>query len=153
MTAEHAPAGIAVAVFDLNGQRLAHAPELTRIIDPDSIIAGNDGKTVTQRVAALVTELATAPAIGVRFGKFTDGRSYSVAARLREAGFGGELHALGDINQEVVFLLKRVGFTHFHIPDPGHVSLPDSILTPFGGHYQAGLDGSRAPWQDQVAVL
>ena len=96
--------------------------------------------------------IAQAPAIGIQFGKFTDGRSYSVAARLREAGFAGDLHALGDINQEVVFLLKRVGFTHFHIPDPGHAQLPDSILTPFGGHYQAGSDGSRAPWQTAVCA-
>ena len=150
MTAEHATAGIAIAVFDLNGQRVAHPAELARIVDPDDVIATSDGQTVSQRVAALASAIALAPAIGIRFGKFTDGRSYSVAARLREAGFAGELHALGEINQEVVFLLKRVGFTHFHIPDPGYHQLPDSILTPFGGHYQAGSDGSRAPWQTSV---
>ncbi len=152
MTAEYAPAGIAIAVFDLNGQRVATPTELTRIIDPDEVVAAKDGQTVSQRVAALAREIAHAPAIGIRFGKFTDGRSYSVAARLRESGFTGELHALGEINQEVVFLLKRVGFTHFHIPDPGHLELPDIILTPFGGHYQAGSDGSRAPWQTLLAA-
>ena len=150
MTAEHAPA--VIAVFDLNGHRVAHPAELARIIDPDDIIAAGDGQTVTQRVASLASAIAQAPAIGIRFGKFTDGRSYSVAARLREAGFTGGLHALGEINQEVVFLLKRVGFTHFHIPDPGYAQLPDCILTPFGGHYQAGSDGSRAPWQTAVSA-
>jgi len=148
MTAEHIPA--VIAVFDLNGHRVAHPCELDRIIDPDDVIAANDGKTVTQRVEALASAIAQAPSIGIRFGKFTDGRSYSVAARLREAGFAGDLHALGEINQEVVFLLKRVGFTHFHIPDPGYSQLPDSIVTPFGGHYQAGSDGSLAPWQKAV---
>ena len=152
MTAEHAPAPAVIAVFDKFGQRVAHPAELARIIDPDEVIAATDGQTVTQRIAALASAVAHAPAIGIRFGKFTDGRSYSVAARLREAGFTGDLHALGEINQEVVFLLKRVGFTHFHIPDPGYAQLPDSILTPFGGHYQAGSDGSRAPWQTAVTA-
>ena len=32
MTAEHAPAGIAIAVFDLNGHRVATPTELARII-------------------------------------------------------------------------------------------------------------------------
>ncbi len=141
-----------MAVFDLNGHRVATPTELARIIDPDDVVAARDGQTVSQRIAALASEIAHAPAIGIRFGKFTDGRSYSVAARLRESGFTGELHALGEINQEVVFLLKRVGFTHFHIPDPGHPQLPDTILTPFGGHYQAGSDGSRAPWQTAVSA-
>ena len=150
MTAEHAPA--IIAVFDLNGHRVAHPADLARIIDPDDVVAASDGQTVTQRVAALASAIAQAPAIGIRFGKFTDGRSYSVAARLREVGFSGELHAVGEINQEVVFLLKRVGFTHFHIPDPGYSQLPESILTPFGGHYQAGSDGSRAPWQNALAA-
>ena len=150
MTAEHAPT--VIAVFDQFGHRTAHPAELERIVDPDEVIAANDGQTVTQRVASLASAIAHAPAIGIRFEKFTDGRSYSVAARLREAGFAGDLHALGEINQEVVFLLKRVGFTHFHIPDPGDAQLPDSILTPFGGHYQAGSDGSRAPWQAAVSA-
>ncbi len=152
MTAEHAPAGIAMAVFDRNGQRVAPPAELTRIIDPEDVVAASDGQTVSHRVAALASKIKHAPAIGIRFGKFTDGRSYSVAARLRESGFAGDLHALGEINQEVVFLLKRVGFTHFHIPDPGYPQLPDTILKPFGGHYQAGSDGSRAPWQTAVSA-
>ena len=150
MTEEIPP--VVIAVFDLNGQRVPNPPELVRIVDPDDVIAAKDGQTVTQRVASLASAIAQVPAVGIRFGKFTDGRSYSVAARLREAGYAGELHALGEINQEVVFLLKRVGFTHFHIPDPGYSQLPDSILTPFGGHYQAGSDGSRAPWQTPVSA-
>ena len=79
--------------------------------------------------------------MGIKFSKFADGRAYSIAARLREAGFQGELHAVGDINQELLFLLKRVGFTHAHIPDPGVTHLATSIVTPFAGHY-------RQAWTD-----
>lgn len=152
MTTEHTPTGVALAVFDLNGSRITQPVTLAHIVEPDEVIGAVGGQPAGKRIEALAASIGQAPAIGVRFGKFTDGRAYSLAARLREAGFRGELHAVGEINQEVVFLLKRVGFTHFHIPDPGHAQLPPSILSPFGGHYQAGADGSLAPWQSLAAA-
>ncbi len=137
-----------LCIFDFTGKRLAHATPLTLVFDTDAILKRSDSGTVTTHLRGILAAHATQPeAIGVRFDKFTDGRSYSIASRLREIGYTGELHALGDINQEIVFLLRRVGFTHFHIPDPGTATLAPKILEPFNGFYQAGSDGTRAQWQ------
>lgn len=135
-------------IFDLTGQRLTHVPTLSLVLDTDTIFNRSDLRTVTTHLRSMLAAQATQPeAIGVRFNKFTDGRSYSIASRLREIGYAGELHALGDINQELVFLLRRVGFTHFHLPEPGTTTLAPELIEPFKGYYQAGSDGSRAQWQ------
>ena len=139
----HAP-----CIFDLTGQRIMHATTLSLVLDSDAIFNRSEAGTVTTHLRGLLAAQDTPPtAIGVRFDKFTDGRSYSIASRLREIGYAGELHALGDINQELVFLLRRVGFTHFHLPDPGTPILAPEILEPFNGYYQAGSNGTRAQWQ------
>ena len=134
-------------VFDLTGQRVHAAPQLDLIFDTDTIFNRTEPGTPTDYLRNILATHSEQSAIGIRFDKFTDGRSYSIASRLRETGYSGELHALGDINQELVFLLRRVGFTHFHIPDPGTATLSAEILEPFNGYYQAGSDGSRARWQ------
>ncbi len=135
-------------IFDLTGQRVTHRTTLALVLETEAIFGRSEAGTVTTHLRSLIAAQTTQPeAIGVRFDKFTDGRSYSIASRLREIGYAGELHALGDINQELVFLLRRVGFTHFHIPDPGTPKLALEILEPFNGYYQAGSDGTRAQWQ------
>jgi uncharacterized protein (DUF934 family) len=135
-------------IFDLTGQRVTHATTLALVLETEAIFGRSEAGTVTTHLRSLLAAQTKQPeAIGVRFDKFTDGRSYSIASRLREIGYAGELHALGDINQELVFLLRRVGFTHFHIPDPGTPNLAPEILEPFNGYYQAGSDGTRAQWQ------
>ncbi|MEI8400703.1 MAG: DUF934 domain-containing protein [Alcaligenaceae bacterium] len=137
-----------LCIFDLTGQRIAHVTTLTLVLDTDAIFNRSEAGTVTTYLKGLLATQDILPtAIGVRFQKFTDGRSYSIASRLREIGYAGELHALGDINQELVFLLRRVGFTHFHLPDPGTPTLAPEILEPFNGYYQAGSDGTKAQWQ------
>jgi len=137
----------AIAVFDMQGKRIARPAMATTIIAPEAMLNSDAAMGLTEQLKKIADENRHAPAIGLKFAKFADGRSYSIAARLREAGFAGELHALGDINQELLFLLKRVGFTHAHIPDPGEGDLAESVISPFAGFYQAGQDGSKAPWQ------
>jgi uncharacterized protein (DUF934 family) len=137
-----------LCIFDLTGQRIVQATTLALVLETDAIFNRSETGTVTTYLRGVLAKQATPPAaIGMRFEKFTDGRSYSIASRLREIGYQGELHALGDINQELVFLLRRVGFTHFHIPDPGTPALASEVLEPFNGYYQAGSDGTRAQWQ------
>jgi uncharacterized protein (DUF934 family) len=135
-------------IFDLTGQRVTEASTLAFVLESDAVLGRSEAGTVTHYLRGVLAAQRTQPtAIGVRFDKFTDGRAYSLASRLREIGYAGELHAMGDINQELVFLLRRVGFTHFHIPDPGVPNLTPEILEPFNGYYQAGSDGTRAQWQ------
>jgi len=134
-------------IFDLSGKRVVDVVHLTQIIEPAKLIATDNGQSMVEKIQQIKNAISTNDVVGIKFDKFADGRSYSIAARLREAGFSGPLHALGDINQELVFMLKRVGFTHFHLPDPGTPALAPRILEPFAGYYQAAQDGSQAPWQ------
>ena len=136
-----------VLIFDLSGKRVVDVLRPTQIIEPAKLIASDSGQSMTEKIQRIKDAATAADVIGIKFDKFADGRSYSIAARLREAGYTGALHALGDINQELVFMLKRVGFTHFHLPDPGISELAPHILEPFAGYYQAAQDGSQAPWQ------
>jgi uncharacterized protein (DUF934 family) len=48
--------------------------------------------------------------VEVTFPSFTDGRGYSSARILREAGYKGELRAVGDIGVDQLSHLRRVGF-------------------------------------------
>ncbi len=136
-----------ILIFDLSGKRVSEISPPTRIIEPAQLIASDSGHSMTEKIQQIKDATSEDEVIGIKFDKFADGRSYSIAARLRETGYSGALHALGDINQELVFMLKRVGFTHFHLPDPGTAELAQHILEPFAGFYQAAQDGSHAPWQ------
>ncbi len=134
-------------IFNAAGLPINRPAKLDLIIESAQLLQQQeDAPSLTEQIQAMANTFAQTNTIGIRFEKFTDGRPYSIAARLREAGFTGDLHAMGDINQEVIFILKRVGFTHFHIPDPGTPILAKDIVTPFAGHYQAAQDGSTAPW-------
>ena len=48
--------------------------------------------------------------VEVNFPAFTDGRGYSSARILREAGYAGELRAVGDIGVDQLSHLRRCGF-------------------------------------------
>jgi uncharacterized protein (DUF934 family) len=48
--------------------------------------------------------------VEVTFPAFTDGRGFSSARILREAGYTGELRATGDIGVDMLSHLRRVGF-------------------------------------------
>jgi len=75
------------------------------------------------------------PSIAIRFDKVTDGRPYSLALRLREIGFRGEIHAVGSVNQEILHHLVRVGFSHVHLSE-GVKAISPEIVRPFSFAYQ-----------------
>lgn len=142
---------VSISVFDLSGHQILELKQPTIIIEPAALIADKNGLSITEKIQTIHANVIPEDIIGIKFDKFADGRSYSIAARLREAGYRGPLHAMGDINQELVFLLRRVGFTHFHLPDFGTSTLPFHILEPFAGYYQGAQDGSQAPWQKSAS--
>ncbi|MDC8754145.1 DUF934 domain-containing protein [Erythrobacter sp. sf7] len=51
--------------------------------------------------------------VEVNFPVFGDGRGYSAARILREAGFTGELRAVGDIGIDQLSHMRRCGFDSF----------------------------------------
>ena len=55
--------------------------------------------------------------IEVNFPSFADGRGYSAARILREAGYSGELRAVGEVLIDQLSHMRRCGFDAF-APDP-----------------------------------
>lgn len=127
-------AGPLTKVFDRQGH-LAKGyiePELT--IHPEDFYGSvTKGYTVNSR-EKLKASLSLS-AIAIQFGKVTDGRPYTLALRLRELGYKGELHAIGAINQEIMHHLVRVGFSHIHLEEPGD-QVEQKVVFPFSFAYQ-----------------
>ncbi len=62
---------------------------------------------------ALLPVLGRLKLIEINFPVFGDGRGYSSARILREAGFSGELRAVGDVAVDQLAALVRCGFDSF----------------------------------------
>lgn len=88
--------------------------------------------------AALAGDFDRLPLIAVQFPQFTDGRGYSTARLLRTRfGFGGELRAFGDVWQDQVFYLSRVGFNAFVIKAGKSLEGALNALDDFSEAYQS----------------
>jgi hypothetical protein len=126
-----------IRVFDSEGKATDHYRLPERELSVQDFYGSITGQ-FEQRPREKILALLNHASLAIRFDKFTDGRPYTLAHRLRELGYMGELHAVGDINQEIVHHLRRVGFTHFHLSqqDASSDRLDASVLYPFGGHYQ-----------------
>ncbi|OWQ92824.1 DUF934 domain-containing protein [Sphingopyxis witflariensis] len=96
---------------------------------------------------ALIPFLDRLALIEVAFPKFRDGRGYSSARILREAGYTGELRAQGDVLVDQIAYLKRCGFDSFA---PEKSLNPDDVeaaLTRWPEHYQGAADGAVPIWK------
>lgn len=131
-------------ICDLSGSLIQKLTDCDAVIDPAAFISSDDSTDTLKKIHHWIEKHPSVHALEIRIPKFTDGRGFSLAARFREAGFKGELHASGDITQDLIFLLRRVGFTHFHLSLKANEKINSAVLTPFAAHYQAGQDGSAA---------
>ena len=66
---------------------------------------------------ALCEGLAGIPAIRIDFPVFSDGRGFTLAARLRRMGFAGRLRARGHLLADQYAMARRAGFDEVEI-DP-----------------------------------
>lgn len=62
---------------------------------------------------ALLPHLGRIALVEVNFPVFGDGRGYSAARILREAGYEGELRAVGDVLIDQLAYMRRCGFDAF----------------------------------------
>jgi len=62
---------------------------------------------------ALLPHLGRVALVEVNFPSFGDGRGYSAARILREAGYTGELRAVGDVLVDQLSHMRRCGFDSF----------------------------------------
>lgn len=93
--------------------------------------------------AALQGQLSGLTAIRVAFPAFNDGRGFTLAARLRRAGFTGRLRAAGHVIADQYAMARRSGFDEVEISDALAARQPESqwlARANWRGHdYRAGL--------------
>ncbi|WP_137863860.1 MULTISPECIES: DUF934 domain-containing protein [unclassified Sphingomonas] len=85
--------------------------------------------------------------VEVSFPKFRDGRGYSSARILREAGYTGELRAQGDVLVDQIPLMRRCGFDSFAPEAPVDEAVLAAALARYDHHYQAAADAFVPVWK------
>lgn len=101
---------------------------------------GEDART-------LIPHLDQLTVIEVTFPKFRDGRGYSTARIVREAGYDKMLRAVGDVLVDQIAFMTRCGFDDF-VPD--EALNPDDVaaaLTRFSYVYQRAADAAVPVWK------
>ena len=96
---------------------------------------------------ALLPHLGRIALIEVAFPKFRDGRGYSSARILREAGYVGELRAEGNVLVDQVLMMRRCGFDSFAPDRPLDMAAVDRALTRYDHVYQRAADGAVPVWK------
>lgn len=96
---------------------------------------------------ALIPHLDRLALVEVAFPKFRDGRGYSSARILREAGYTGELRAQGDVLVDQIVYLRRCGFDSFAPDAPLDPAVVAESLARFDHVYQGAADGAVPVWK------
>jgi uncharacterized protein (DUF934 family) len=96
---------------------------------------------------ALIPHLDRIALVEVNFPAWTDGRGYSSARVLREAGYKGELRAVGDLAPDMLGHLQRCGFDAFAPDKALNPADADAAFGRWNNVYQATVvDGRPAIW-------
>ena len=98
----------------------------------DGVILNN-----TDSLDALIPELHRLQLICLDFPDAVDGRGYTQASLLRNRhGYTNELRAIGEVQVDQLFLLKRVGFDSFALKTDQDLANDPYYLNPFSVAYQ-----------------
>lgn len=95
---------------------------------------------------ALIPHLARLRLVEVNFPVFGDGRGYSSARILREAGYAGELRAVGDVLVDQIGFLRRCGFDAFEPDQPLDCADAEAAFARWPEVYQPAADGRTPIW-------
>ncbi len=88
--------------------------------------------------------------IALPFAKFTDGRAYSTARRLREADFKGQIRATGDVLLDQLPLMLRAGFDAFVITHTATIAALEAKPVPAVSRvYQTAAARSADGWRSR----
>ncbi len=96
---------------------------------------------------ALLSRLGQLSLVEVTFPAFRDGRGYSAARILREAGYTGELRAAGDVLVDQVPLMRRCGFDSFAPDAPLDEAVVAASLARYDHVYQGAADSAVPVWK------
>jgi uncharacterized protein (DUF934 family) len=103
-------------------------------------------------VRALLPHLEQLRLVEVNFPAFGDGRGFSSAQILREAGYTGELRATGDVLVDQFVFLRRCGFDSFAPNKPLNTDDVKAAESFFPDFYQKTSDGVAAIWAKRHKV-
>ncbi len=96
---------------------------------------------------ALAPHLTRLSLIEIAFPRFRDGRGFSAARILREAGYAGELRAQGDILPDQLAFLRRCGFDSFEPERPLNPDHVAAALNLWPHAFLAAADGAAPIWR------
>ena len=95
----------------------------------------------------LIPHLDRLALIEIAFPSFRDGRGYSSARILREAGYMGELRAQGDVLVDQVAFMRRCGFDSFAPSKPIDPAVAEACLARYPYVYQRAADDGVPVWK------
>jgi uncharacterized protein (DUF934 family) len=107
--------------------------------DSVRIEAGDD-------VRRLLPELDRVRLVEIDFPRFRDGRGFSSAKILREAGYKGEIKATGDVLVDLLFFMRRCGFDSFAPNVPIDPVDAEAAFTRWPDVYQPATDDRVPIW-------
>ena len=118
----------------------------------DAFLAGQTNATSVRLEAgddarALIPHFDRIALIEVAFPSFRDGRGYSAARVLREAGYAGELRAEGDVLVDQIAFMRRCGFDSFAPAKPLDPDAVEAALMRFEHVYQRAADADVPVWK------
>jgi uncharacterized protein (DUF934 family) len=96
---------------------------------------------------ALIPYLDRIALIEISFPKFRDGRGYSSARILREAGYTGELRAQGDVLVDQILPMRRCGFDAFCPEAALDLEAVERAVSRYDHVYQKAADGLPPVWR------
>jgi uncharacterized protein (DUF934 family) len=117
----------------------------------DAFLDQSNATTVRLEVGedarALMPYLDRLSLIEIAFPAFRDGRGYSSARILREAGYVGELRAAGDVLVDQIHYMRRCGFDAFAPDKPLDPAAVERALGRYSNVYQKAADGGVPAWK------
>jgi uncharacterized protein (DUF934 family) len=96
---------------------------------------------------ALLPHLDRIALIEIGFPKYRDGRGYSSARILREAGYTGKLRAEGDVLVDQLAFMRRCGFDSFAPTQSLDQAAVARALARYDHVYQRSADAAAPVWK------
>ena len=94
----------------------------------------------------LLPHLERIALVEVNFPVFGDGRGYSAARILREAGYAGELRAVGDVLIDQLSIMRRCGFDAFAPDNSLDEADAKAAFATWPHEYQSAADAAEPIW-------
>lgn len=149
-------------VEDVADLSLAEGPVLVPLTVIDATLADGRNDGLGLWVANNIGFAAVAPYLGalslvaIAFPSFSDGRGFSLARRLRGAGFGGTLRADGPLIADQFAEALACGFDEVELPDAVAARQPPeqwrAALGIVTEHYQTGYGAGPSILQKRLAA-